>query len=50
METKTTVNKKLAERKAIFVSTTVFEKFKKLAEKDGRKYSAFLETLLEKCK
>jgi hypothetical protein len=35
-------------RKAIFVKAEVFDAFKKAAEDDGRKYSAFLESLLEK--
>ena len=39
-------NKKV--RKAIFVNADVFDAFKAAAEADGRKYSAFLEHLLEK--
>jgi hypothetical protein len=34
-------------RKAIFVNAAVFEKFKEAAQNDGRKYSEFLEHLLE---
>lgn len=36
------------ERKAIFVNPEVFALFKKAALHDGRKYSEFLEHLLEK--
>ena len=36
------------DRKAIFVKEAVFNKFKEAAAKDGRKYSAYLEKLLEK--
>ena len=35
-------------RKAIFVKAETFDAFKEAAEADGRKYSAFLEHLLEK--
>lgn len=34
-------------RKAIFVKAEVFDLFKVAAEADGRKYSAFLEHLLD---
>ena len=35
-------------RKAIFVREDVFKRFKEAAKKDGRKYSAYLEKLMEK--
>jgi hypothetical protein len=35
------------ERKAIYVDTEVFELFKKMANANGRKYSAFLELVLK---
>ena len=42
------VELKSKSRKAIFVNEKVHTRFKELAEKDGRKYSEFLESLLEK--
>lgn len=45
METK--IVKKTPERKAIFVSAAVYERFKKMAEKDGRKYGAYLGMLMD---
>ena len=38
----------IQERKAIFVSKKTFEKFKKAAQLDKRKYDAFLNKLLDK--
>ena len=42
-----TTTKKENGRKAIFVIESVFDRFKSMAEKDGRKYSAYLDTLLD---
>lgn len=49
METKNE-KKKVPERKAIFVSSSIYDRFKKMAEKDGRKYGAYLEVLMDNMK
>lgn len=49
VSTKKVAKKVLAKdvRKAIFVRPEVFERFKKAADADGRKYADYLETLMD---